>query len=87
MSILTELEPYYTSENYLYEMASLSGTSTGLPLSLFFSPQPPNHKIRPIRFKVSDNPQKYIPSDDMVYSIIENDIGEFTGIINLLYKY
>jgi hypothetical protein len=80
MNILDELNQYYNSENYLYEMASISGATTGLPVSLFFSPQPQNHKIRPIRFKVSENPKKFMPTENMVYSIVENDENEPTGI-------
>jgi hypothetical protein len=80
MTILDELNLYYESEDYLYEMASIGGKSTGLPMSLFFSPQPQNHKIRPIRFKVSDNPKKFLPNESLVYSIIENEDGEPMGV-------
>lgn len=82
-SILDELNVYYESEDYLYEMANIPGNDVGLPVSLFFSPQPQNHKIRPIRFKVADNPQKYTPRDSLVYSIIENDDGDVVGIQSL----
>ena len=85
-NILDELFRYYDSEDYLYEMASLGGEDTGLPMSLFFSPQPANHKIRPIRFKVSDNPKKFMPTNSLVYSIVEDENGIPINIEPLINK-
>jgi len=80
MNILDELNRYYESEDYLYEMANITGKDSGLPMSLFFSPQPQNHKIRPIRFKVSDNPNRFRPDDNMLYFIVEDDNGDVINI-------
>ena len=62
-------------------MANVISKYTNLPMSLYFSEKPDNHKIRPVRFKISPNLNKFINDDTVIdYLISEDDTGNAVHI-------
>ena len=73
MNIVDELNIYYKSEDYGYDLIVLCGEEIGVPVTLFFSSKPVSVLSTDIYFKVNDDPKQYRSSfAKTIYAITQN---------------